>query len=330
MADWLRGVDYVFYVDGAETGSVRSNENAVVYNLDFFDTTDKVKGEAGFWSGLAFDISEDIDLDLRSYPGITGFDRIQARSATGGIHLTLNGAYQTVAESLSNSPVVLDASAYPWGWSVYLWAKSDGLNVLIGGGYNDELTGGNGGNELHGGAGADLLSGGAGADLLYGDAGADRLFGGDGIDIASYFTSVVGVTVDLANGRGSGGDAEGDTLTGIDNLSGSQGDDHLTGDALANTLRGWKGNDEIAGGGGNDIVEGGDGNDRLSGDTGADVLRGGAGADQLSGGNGSDTASYFLQFHRRHGQPCDWHRPWRRRRGRYPVGYRDTFRQPRQ
>jgi Ca2+-binding RTX toxin-like protein len=153
---------------------------------------------------------------------------------------------------------------------------------------------------LHGGAGGDVLVGSAGRggadgdDVLYGGAGADLLYGDIGIDIASYYLSSIGVSVDLATGVGHGGDAEGDTLFLIENLSGSQGDDHLTGDALANTLQGWKGNDEIFGAGGNDTVEGGDGNDNLSGDIGADVLRGGAGADQLNGGEGSDTVSYYL------------------------------------
>ncbi len=125
-------------------------------------------------------------------------------------------------------------------------------------------------------------------------AGGDTLDGGNGSDTASYYLSSIGVSVDLATGVGHGGDAEGDTLTGFEILSGSQGDDHLAGDALANTLQGWNGNDEIAGAGGNDTVEGGDGNDSLSGDTGADVLRGGAGADQLNGGDGSDTVSYYF------------------------------------
>ena len=44
------------------------------------------------------------------------------------------------------------------------------------------------------------------------------------------------MTVDLAAGSGSGGDASGDSLTGIENVIGSAGKDSLTGDGGANSL----------------------------------------------------------------------------------------------
>ncbi|WP_454017899.1 hypothetical protein [Azospirillum sp. Marseille-Q6669] len=62
-----------------------------------------------------------------------------------------------------------------------------------------------------------------------------------------------------------GGDAEGDRLTGIENLSGSGHADLLIGDGGAN---------------------------RLDGAAGDDTLIGGAGADTLVGGAGIDTADY--------------------------------------
>src|SRR3546814_8834206 len=66
---------------------------------------------------------------------------------------------------------------------------------------------------------------GDGNDTLIGGSGADTLIGGAGSDTASYAGSSGGVTVDLAAGTGSGGDAQGDTLSGIENLTGSsQGD----------------------------------------------------------------------------------------------------------
>ncbi|OWJ65403.1 calcium-binding protein [Inquilinus limosus] len=139
----------------------------------------------------------------------------------------------------------------------------------------DQLGGGDGNDGLDGGIGNDQLDGGNGDDVLRGGAGADDIFGGSGSDTATYSEGTVGVTVSLADGTGHGGNAEGDTLTFIENLIGSQGNDTLIGGTDANTLDG---------GGGNDTLFGVDSND---------VLRGGAGADHLDGGLDIDTASYF-------------------------------------
>ena len=61
----------------------------------------------------------------------------------------------------------------------------------------------------------------------------------------------------------SGGDAAGDTLSGIEQVIGSGFADTLTGDANANTLWGMAGDDVLTGGGGGDTLKGGDGNDRF-------------------------------------------------------------------
>ena len=71
------------------------------------------------------------------------------------------------------------------------------------------------------GASDDTLEGNAGNNLLAGLDGADRLDGGAGIDTASYAASSAGVSVSLMTGLGSGGDAQGDTLISIENLTGS-------------------------------------------------------------------------------------------------------------
>ncbi|MCH8863210.1 MAG: hypothetical protein IID51_11945 [Proteobacteria bacterium] len=173
-----------------------------------------------------------------------------------------------------------------------------GANILTGGGGNDVLWARGGNDTLIGGAGNDLLAGhggndfldgGAGADNLIGGAGADTLDGGAGSDTASYAGSAAGVRVDLALGTASGGDAEGDTLTGIENLSGSDFGDVLLGNGGANILTGGAGNDVLWARGGNDTLFGGDGNDLLAGLAGDDTLIGGAGADRLIGGAGADT-----------------------------------------
>ena len=180
-----------------------------------------------------------------------------------------------------------------------------------------------------------MLFGGSGNDTLDGGAGADVLIGGDGTDTADYSLSAAGVTVSLLTGLGAGGDAQGDTLGGIENITGSAQADTLTGDGAANTLDGGSGNDTLIGGAGADTLIGGPGTDTasyassgaevtvnlqtgsgsggdaqgdtlsgieniigsafadvLTGDGGANTLVGGAGPDALNGGGGTDTADY--------------------------------------
>jgi Ca2+-binding RTX toxin-like protein len=116
---------------------------------------------------------------------------------------------------------------------------------------------------LTGNALANVLTGGGGNDVLRGVAGADHLDGGDGTDFAMYSESSVGVTVNLATGIGSGGNAQGDTLVSIEGVYGGSGGDTLTGDAGANTLVGNGGDDVIQGGAGRDSMASGDGADRF-------------------------------------------------------------------
>ena len=54
-----------------------------------------------------------------------------------------------------------------------------------------------------------------------------------------------GVNVSLATGVGSGGDAEGDTLANIENLTGSGQNDTLEGDGGNNLLAGGAGTDTV-------------------------------------------------------------------------------------
>ncbi len=167
-----------------------------------------------------------------------------------------------------------------------------GIENLVGSSYNDTLTGDGGANslsggagndQLYGGAGADTLDGGSGNDTLHGGAGADVLIGGAGTDTADYSASGAAVNVNLTTGLGFGGDAQGDSLSGIEYLVGSAHNDTLTGDNSANRLEGGAGNDFLSGAGGADSLYGGDGDD---------TLQGGAGADALYGGDGIDTADY--------------------------------------
>jgi Ca2+-binding RTX toxin-like protein len=125
----------------------------------------------------------------------------------------------------------------------------------------ENLTGSSFGDNMTGGAGANRLDGGDGNDILEGRGGADVLVGGDGIDTAYYTASSVGVTVNLALGTGTGGDAQGDTLSGIEQVMGSSHNDTLIGDSGANQLWGMGGDDTLRGGTGADMMKGGDGHD---------------------------------------------------------------------
>jgi Ca2+-binding RTX toxin-like protein len=171
-------------------------------------------------------------------------------------------------------------------------------NVFDGGAGADTLSGQSGADLLKGGGGADTLNGGNGADTLKGGGGADTLNGGNGSDTASYEASPEGVWVLLYTDEAAEGDAEGDELNGIENLSGSAFADVLWGDDGVNelhgldgsdTLKGFGGADSLMGGTGADTLEGMNGSDTLRGDNGHDTLNGGAGRDDLYGGSGGDS-----------------------------------------
>ncbi len=169
-----------------------------------------------------------------------------------------------------------------------LWGGA-GNDTLRGAGETDSLEGGTGDDWLYGGLGNDTLSGGGGRDYLEGGAGADQLNGGEGEeDRVMYNASSVGVVVDLAAGTGAQGDAQGDVYIDIEQASGSEHNDHLSGNELDNVFVGKGGNDTLAGLGGNDRFWGQDGDDQINGGDGDDRMFGQFGQDTLDGGSGND------------------------------------------
>lgn len=145
---------------------------------------------------------------------------------------------------------------------------------ILGSRFDDTFFGDRRDNVIEGGAGADIIDG--------------RGNGASG-DTASYEQSGARVIVDLTAGTASGGDATGDTLSNIENLTGSAHNDHLTGSRIGNSLFGGSGKDVLKGLRGNDVLEGGDDQDRLFGGAGDDALIGGLGQDTLNGGSNNDT-----------------------------------------
>jgi Ca2+-binding RTX toxin-like protein len=151
-----------------------------------------------------------------------------------------------------------------------------GLERLLGSAFDDVLVGDAQVNYLDGKAGNDTVDGREGNDTVIGGLGDDALIGGAGTaDIASYQASLTPVTVDLGIGVATG---EGnDTLAGFERVYGSNFDDVLRGDALANYLRGMGGNDQLFGLAGIDFLQGDAGLDTFDGGTEKDTCRSVAG-----------------------------------------------------
>ncbi|MGH8246397.1 MAG: M10 family metallopeptidase, partial [Gammaproteobacteria bacterium] len=238
-----------------------------------------------------------------------GEDTIVYNSATGGLIDLREGAFSELGQ-----PIVFDD--FYGGPSIEdprtVWIAydaeienaegGDGDDLIFGNDLDNELSGFDGDDSLYGFAGNDELSGGAESDSLYGGMGNDvlngdedndSLAGGGGNDRADYQDATAGVTVNLADGNAQDTIGAGtDTLSGIENLSGSAFGDLLTGSVGANMLEGEAGNDVLNGGDDNDLLHGGTGNDTLAGGAGDDLLSGGSGNDGIDGGAGTDTVDY--------------------------------------
>ncbi|MDT8855429.1 calcium-binding protein [Paracoccaceae bacterium Fryx2] len=204
-------------------------------------------------------------------PDLTGVALAEPRRAVSGepARVPTEGTQATVPGGLTAATPVSGGAI-----AAGMVAGTEGADTMTGGTGNDTLSGMGGNDRLVGAAGNDLLEGDLGDDTLLGGAGADTLDGGDGVDLADYTGSTAAVVVDLGLGIASGGDAAGDVLIGIENLTGTALADELTGDENANLLNGAAGNDT------------------LTGEGGIDTLVGGAGSDVLDGGSGTDMADY--------------------------------------
>ena len=201
---------------------------------------------------------------------------------------------------------------------------NDGNDTLYGNAGNDYLAGGEGDDTLYGGDGDDILDGAGGTDVIYGGNGNDIIYGGFVTDSVYgeagndwFIQRQIGGVAEFGDTLDGGGGT--DTLdlsqidlygaivnlgsktwqynplyggpwsiTGVENVYGTQLADVITGGDVANALYGEGGDDQIDGGNGNDVIDGGSGNDLLIGGAGNDTIYGGTGNDQIRGGSGND------------------------------------------
>ncbi|MDJ0950578.1 MAG: calcium-binding protein [Alphaproteobacteria bacterium] len=159
---------------------------------------------------------------------------------------------------------------------------------------------------LEGSEGRDSLIGGNpasnGFEQFRPRGGNDTVDGGSGFDQIDYrFSGIVdadggtagdqGVSVNLDSGTAVGttdGGTFTDSLTNIEEASGSPLNDTLIADDLGSSLRGRQGDDSLVGGAGRDILRGADGQDTLEGGDDIDTLVGGADNDTLRGDDQND------------------------------------------
>jgi Ca2+-binding RTX toxin-like protein len=157
-------------------------------------------------------------------------------------------------------------------------------NFLSGRGGHDNITGAGGNDTLDGGAGSDsyhFAGSNLGTDSIIERANTDN-------DTLDFSGMLAGVTVDLTKfGTNYAVNSADLTLrlandTAIENVYGSNYNDHFIGNSRDNGLWGLGGNDLITGGAGYDYVDGGDGDDRLVTDA-LDTVYGGLGKDRFDG-----------------------------------------------
>ena len=152
------------------------------------------------------------------------------------------------------------------------------IENVIGTTLNDMISGNNANNLIDGGDGNDMLNGG----------------GGSG-DIVSYAGASAAVTVSLAlAGSQATIGAGDDTLSNFEGIIGSDHDDTLTGNSVANILNGGAGADVINGRDGDDTIDSGDGLDTVNGEGGDDTLiaTDTGGIDDFDGGTENDTVNF--------------------------------------
>ena len=171
-------------------------------------------------------------------------------------------------------------------------------DVITGTSHDEIILGEAGDDQLYGESGDDQLFGGDGDDWLSGNTGYDSFDGGAGDDTVDFTYSTSDVDINLVTGQAVWPVGTPETLTNIEHVNGSNGDNIITGDGEDNWLFGYNGDDTIYGGDGKDFISGGSGADILDGGDGVDTVTydyfsGDLDIDLAAGTAGSESATNF-------------------------------------
>jgi hypothetical protein len=237
----LAGADVMFGGDGLDVLNAGRGDDTLYGGND----ADTLNGEAGddqlFGEGGSDRMSGGIGAD--DLDGGAGDDGVSFRGAKAGVAVNLLTGVGTSGDAAGDT---------------YLNMES-----FFGSEFADTVVGGAVAGGFYGFGGDDNITGTALGDRLIGGLGNDTMNGLGGIDRVYYDTSLVLVQVNLATNINSGGEAQGDILSNIEEVSGS---------AFGDTIIGKSGNERFFGNGGNDRLDGGLGADTLVGGVGSDTF----------------------------------------------------------
>jgi CSLREA domain-containing protein len=245
--------------------------------------------------------SSDFRIEVFGNEGGDPSNHGEAVTPLGAFEVTTDGSgdaeFTEVLDGTAADDGLVSATATELGPSGELRSTSElGLNLDEG---TCDVEGTDGDDPALAGTSADeVICGLEGDDVIDGGGGDDVIVGGEGTDEVDYSAAAGAIEADLETGEVSGAGAGDDLVAGVEDVTGTDFDDVISGDDLANfvfagagkdTVEGRDGDDELKGSDGGDTVKGGDGADVLKSQDGGDTLRGqGGDDDDLSGGPGKD------------------------------------------
>ena len=268
-----QGGNGVSYVGPLETYNGRGGNGGRGGDADLIRNAGTVGGEFGltnssFTFGFGGGFGNGIYGSPNGNPGSPGLHSLGIRNIGGGTSVGVDDHaapslifnLTTGVDEIFASTATIPANVI-WGMN-----SNDVLNGFEG---NDDIAGGAGNDQLNGGADNDTIEGGAGNDIM--DGGTNTA-AGDTLTFAGFRAApgtTQGITVDLGYSAQQNTGAGLDTITGFENVIGSDFNDTIIGSSGINIIRGGLGNDtlfidssfaDVAG----EVFDGGDGDDTLA------------------------------------------------------------------